>query len=63
MLVATHHAAALLSLADAYAIWRELNTVARVLKQINYAKPSRRRTTNVATTTGPTQGELLELLG
>lgn len=56
---AINAAAKSLTPADARAIWDELNTVTRAFKQVSFPKPSRRRTTNAATTTVPTQGDLL----
>lgn len=55
---AINTAAKLLTPAEARAIYRELTSVARALKQISYAKPSRQRTTK-ATTRASAQGDLL----
>lgn len=54
---AINAAAKLLTPADTSAIWQELNTVARTLKQVGHKKPSRRAA--IAPTTAVPQGDLL----
>ncbi len=57
-LAATIDAAAeLLTPADARAIWRELDSVARALKRVGYARPPRQSTKAESAT--PKQGDLL----